>query len=219
MSHEIYDLAHSPCRHNSFIFLKMFSSIDAASLGGVFWRREFIVRAHTAAQIFYFLLWLTVSCLSSSAWELVVRLICIFVHPSGAILFSFLWTAHKTSLSDWLVLRGLWIWRTHWLDLCWGGKQPFLRIRFSLMLSMGEKRSKENTQWVVWVELLLVKSLDAQVLELYFFSSPKWRAHADKLTRFSLDFTPGLTSILSVLVCSSWLWCPFPLIFLVLVAF
>lgn len=40
----------------------------------------------------------------------------------------------------------------------------------------------------------------------------------DKLTRFFLDFMPGLTSILSVLVCSSWLWCPFLLIFLVLVA-
>lgn len=216
MSHESYDLAHSPFRHNSFIFVKMFSSIDAASLGGVFWRREFIVRAHTAAQIFYFLLWLTVLCLSSSAWELVVQLICIFVHPSGAILFSFLWTAHKTSLSDWLVLRGLWIRRTHWLDLCWGGKQTFLRIRFSLMRSMGEQRSKENTQWVVWVELLSVKSLDAQVLELYFFpvqskehTRTSWQGSLLILCLvsppFSLSLSVGADYDVHSLL-SSWFW-------------
>lgn len=32
MSHEIYELAHSPCRHNLFISGKTFCSIDAASL-------------------------------------------------------------------------------------------------------------------------------------------------------------------------------------------
>lgn len=93
------------------------------------------------------------------------------------------------------------------------GKQPFLRIRFSLMQSMGEHGSKENTQWVVWVELLPVKSLDAQVLELYFFPVQS----EDELTRFCLDFSPGLTFILSLSLSvaadydvhsllSSWFW-------------
>lgn len=143
-------------------------------MDGVFWRREFIVRAHTAAQVFYFPVWLTVSRLSSSAGEPVVRLICIFVLPGSAILssfFFFLWTVHETCLSDWLVLRGRWIQRTHWLDLCWGGKQPFLRIRFSLIQSMG-KRSKENIERVgLLLELLLVRFLDVHVLNLYFQSN------------------------------------------------
>lgn len=93
------------------------------------------------------------------------------------------------------------------------GKQPFLRIRFSLMQSMGEHGSKENTQWVVWVELLPVKSLDAQVLELYFFPVQS----EDEQTRFCLDFSPGLTFILSLSLSvaadydvhsllSSWFW-------------
>lgn len=93
------------------------------------------------------------------------------------------------------------------------GKQPFLRIRFSLMQSMGEHGSKENTQWVVWVELLPVKSLDSQGLELYFFPV---QSEAE-LTRFCLDFSPGLTFILSLSLSvaadydvhsllSSWFW-------------
>lgn len=100
-------------------------------------------------------------------------------HP---LFFFFLWTVHETCLSDWLVLRGRWIQRTHWLDLCWGGKQPFLRIRFSLIQSMG-KRSKENIEWVVLLlELLLVKFLDVHVLNLYFQSNVKCtHRQADKV--------------------------------------
>lgn len=217
MSHEIYDLAHSPCRHNSFICVKLCSSIDAASLGEVFCRREFIVRAHIAAQIFYFLLWLTVSCLSTSAWEFVVRLICIFVHPSGAILFFFFCGQH---------IRHSYLIGSCWEDCGYGapadwifvgmGKQPFLRIRFSLMQSMGEHGSKENTQWVVWVELLPSQISGRTSPGTIFFSSPKWR-RADKV--LSWFFAWSHLHSLSVHFCSGWLWCPFPLIFLVLVGF
>lgn len=206
MSHEIYDLAHSPCRHNSFIFVKMFSSIDVASLWGVFGRREFIVRAYIAAQIFYFLFWLTVSCLSSSAWKLVVWLICIFVHPSSAIHFSFLWTAHKKFLSDWTdetansLTGSLLGWKT--------------AISQDKVLINAIHGGAKDTQWLVWVEVLWVKSLDTQVL--FFKSKVKSTHHLHSLHHKLYN---SITSILSVLVCSSWLWCPFPLIFLVLVGF
>lgn len=35
MSHAIYDLACSPSRHNSFIFVKMFSSMDISASYGL----------------------------------------------------------------------------------------------------------------------------------------------------------------------------------------
>lgn len=188
-------------------------------MDGVFWRREFIVRAHTAAQVFYFPVWLTVSRLSSSAGEPVVRLICIFVHPGSAILsssfffFFFMWTAHETCLSDWLVLRGRWIRRNHWLDLCWGGKQPFLRIRFSLIQSVG--KSKENTERVVLLlELLWVKSLDLHVLNLYFQSNVECtHRQADKVLFWFYAWThlhslcPCLAADYDVhSLLSSWFW-------------
>lgn len=220
MSHEIYELAHSPCRHNLFI------SVDVLLhwcfqpvVDGVFWKRELIVRAHAAAQVFYFPVWLTVSHLSTSAGEPVVQLICIFVHPlrvpSSHLFFFFLWTAHETYLSDWLVLRGLWIWRTQWLDLCWGGKQPFLRIRFSLIQSMG-RRSKENTERVVLLlELLSIKSLDVHILNLYF--PVQWAVHTQTSSQGSLLIlrldSPPFSLPLSVAaeydvhsLLSSWFW-------------
>lgn len=189
-------------------------------MDGVSWRIEFIVRAHTAAQVFYFPLWLTVSCLSSfagSRWFGWSAYLFIPAVPSSLLLFLFFWwTAHKTCLSDWLVLRGRWIRRTHWLDLCWGGKQPFLRIRFSLIQSMGEKRSKENTERVVLLlELLSVKSLDAHVLNLYFpiqrgeHTQTSWQGSLLILRLVSPPFSPLLSvatdyDVHSLL--SSWFW-------------
>lgn len=84
------------------------------------------------------------------------------------------------------------------------------------MRSMGEQRSKENTQWVVWVELLSVKSLDAQVLELYFFpvqskehTRTSWQGSLLILCLvsppFSLSLSVGADYDVHSLL-SSWFW-------------
>lgn len=175
MSHKIYELAHSPCRHNLFISLKTFCSIDAASLlwteysGGESSLWEPTLLPKSFIFLFDWLFHVSAVLLGSqwSGWSAYLFFPAV---PSSLLFFFFLWTVHETCLSDWLVLRGRWIQRTHWLDLCWGGKQPFLRIRFSLIQSMG-KRSKENIERVgLLLELLLVRFLDVHVLNLYFQS-------------------------------------------------
>lgn len=150
MSHEIYELARSPCRHNLFISVETFSSIDAASLlwteysGGEssLWEPTLLPKSFIFSFDWLFHVSAVLPGSRRLGWS---AYLFIPVVPSSSLFFFFWWTAHKTGLSDWLMLRGLWIRCTCRLDRCWGGKQTFLRIRFSLMQSMGEKRSKENT--------------------------------------------------------------------------
>lgn len=217
MSHKIYELAHSLCRHNLFISVKTFCSIDAASLlwteysGGESSLWEPTLLPKSFIFLFDWLFHVSAVLLGSqwSGWS------AYFFISALPFFFFFLWTAHETCLSDWLVLRGQWIRRTHWLDLCWGGKQTFLRIRFSLIQSMG-KRSKENTERVVLLlELLSVKSLDVLVLNLYFpiqrgvHTQTSWQG---SLLILRLD-SPPFSLPLSVAadydvhsLLSSWFW-------------
>lgn len=216
MSHEIYELAHSPCRHNLFISVKTFSSIDAASLlwteysGGEssLWEPTLLPKSF----IFSFDWLFHVSAvLPGCRWLGWSAYLFIPVVPSSSLFFW--WTAHKTGLSDWLVLRRLWIRCTRRLDRCWGGKQPFLRIRFSLMQSMGEKRSKENAEWVVLVEFLSGKSPGAQVLNLYFpiqrGEHTSWQGSLLILRLVSPPFSSSLSVAADYDVhsfLSSWFW-------------
>lgn len=130
------------------------------------------------------------------------------------LFFFFFWERHKTSLSDWLLLRGPWIGHTHWLDLC-GGKHPFLRIRSSLMQSMGEKSRKDYIEWVVSVELLSARSLDAQALKLCLpiqsgeHTQTNWQGSVLILRLVSPPFSLSLSvaadyDVHSLL--SSWFW-------------
>lgn len=86
------------------------------------------------------------------------------------IWFLVLWTAPKTPLSHWLMLRGLWIQQALWLDFRLVGEQPFLWLRPSFMRGHGGEARERNTGQVVLVALLSVSDLSLHMLalKLYF---------------------------------------------------
>lgn len=171
MSHEIYDLAHSPCRHNSFIFCKdVLLHWCCQPVRSILQERVHCESPHCCSNLLFSPL---IDCFVSQQFWL------------GACGSADLHICSSQRCHPFLFFFcGQHIRRCYLIGSCWEdcgygaptdwifvgmGKQPFLRIRFSLMQSTGEHGSKENTQWVVSVELLSVKSLDAQVLELHFF--------------------------------------------------